>query len=181
VSKNKNGLPGLPSLSTKRHSGLGSAPGLFSSGESQRGGTLHERTGGSSHASGFGASNIAKGISFGNPPAEKTTSAAGTDWLKVVNQAANDGIASLTGGGLNLLGLGSVVGTIASLFSAHQKSLPTLTPFQMGPSQNEAITVSGGSITTSTQSIQDQSASIAQAVKTAVLHSSTLNDVLSEI
>ncbi len=54
------------------------------------------------------------------------------------------------------------------------------------PSSGEGIYNNGAQLETSgtstnTQWIQDQSGAIAQAVKTALLHSSTLNDVIAEI
>lgn len=180
MAKNKNHLPGLGGLTNNRKSSLAGAPGLANT-TAPTGGSIRLGSSGGARKVGLGASGLAKSIDFGKPTAVQTAATAGTDWLQLINQATSNGVASLFGGGLNLTGIGSAISSIANLFGGHQKSLPTLTPFQLGPSQNEAITISGGTMTVSTQSIQDQSAQIAQAVKTAILHSSSLNDVLSEI
>jgi hypothetical protein len=179
MAKNSNNLPGLASSTRKRNGALTGAPGLVNSATSA-GGSLRIGSSGGTKSIGIGTSGIASSINFGKFPKSANKITPGTNWGALINQAANDGVASLFGGGLNLSGIGSVVSSIASIFG-HQKTLPTLTPFQMGPSQDATITVTGGSMTTSTQMIQDQSAQIAQAVKTAVLNSSSLNDILSEI
>jgi hypothetical protein len=179
MAKSKNILPGLARATNKRSGSLAGAPGLVNT-ATPTGGSLRLGSNRGTQASGLGAPDTAQGITFGKPPAQKNTSTPGSDWAQLVDQAANSSAMSLLGGGLNLTGIGSVISTFTSLFR-HQKTLPALTPFQMAPSQNEAITIGGGVTTTSTQSIQDQSAQIAQAVKTAILSSSTLNDVLAEI
>lgn len=176
MAKNRNNLPGLSGLKNRQGGSLTGVPGLVDT-STPTGGAI--RLGNNAHRPAGGP--VAKSIDFGRPPAVHTSSAPGTNWAQLVTQAANSGVASLFGGGLSLTGIGSLVSGVVSLFGGHEKSLPTLTPFQLGPSQNESITIAGGAITASTQSIQDHSAQIAQAVKTAVLNSSSLNDVLSEI
>ncbi len=114
---------------------------------------------------------------------------------------------SLGFGGLS--GIGSIISGIANLFGSGKKTPPPLVEFHLPSSQNQTLytggntsTVYQGSATQSPnmahpgsgvynaaevqnssngQSLQDQSAQIAQAVKTALLHSSSLADVISEI
>jgi hypothetical protein len=91
------------------------------------------------------------------------------------------------GGGFGLgsiTGLGSIVSSIASLFGGAKKATAPLQEFHLPAGQNLSISVgtSGASgATANSQSLQDQSTQIAQAVKTALLHSSSLNDVIAEI
>ena len=149
---------------------------------------------------------LATGIDFGRAPVTKTSASTGTDWKGLINQAASGGIASAFGGGSllsNFTGLGSLVSGITSLFGGGKKTLPPLVGFQLPASQNETLYV--GKQTTAysgvaevgvsqqqgngsyqapssgAQTTQDQSMQIAQAVKTALLHSSSLNDVIAEI
>lgn len=177
--KNINSLPGLLGTKKKQSEILSRAPGLVNK-RTQTGDSLAIGSGGGTRSNPLGVSPIASGIDFGRFPKTANKPTAGTDWGALINQATNDGIASLLSGGLNLTGMGSVVSTVENLFG-HQKTLPTLTPFALAPSQDTTITVSAGKIAVSTQMIQDQSAQIAQAVKTAILNSNSLNDIISEI
>jgi hypothetical protein len=110
----------------------------------------------------------------------------------------------------SLGGIASLISGIASLFSGGKSTPPPLDEFQLPASQNNTLHVHGntsspapvtaseqgnagarhtgiyGSPTTEDQSpsgqwIRDNNAQIAQAVKTALLHSSSLADVISEV
>ncbi len=148
---------------------------------------------------------LANGIDFGKAPANpRASSSSGTDWKGLLNQAASGGIASAFGCGSLLssfTGIGSIVSEITSLFSGGKKTLPPLVGFQLPQSVNEALYVgrqtttysgmaevssppqqaAGLYATPAANAQQDQSMQIAQAVKTALLHSSSLNDVIAEI
>jgi hypothetical protein len=115
---------------------------------------------------------------------------------------------SLGFGGLS--GIGSIISGIGNLFGSGKKTPPPLVDFQLPNSQNQTLytgvnastvyhggaaespnTVQPGSgiyspaegnqNAFSAQWLQDQNAQIAQAVKTALLHSSSLADVIAEI
>ncbi len=115
---------------------------------------------------------------------------------------------SLGFGGLS--GIGSIISGIANLFGSGKKAPPPLVEFQLPNSQNQTLytgahasTLYQGSATQSpntaqpgsgvynstemnrnssdAQWLQDQNGQIAQAVKTALLHSSSLADVIAEI
>lgn len=111
-------------------------------------------------------------------------------------------------GGLS--GIGSIISGIANLFGSGKKTPPPLVEFQLPNSENQTLYTGGNTSTvyqsSATQSpnpaspgagiynsveangnssnaqwFQDQSGQIAQAVKTALLHSSSLADVIAEI
>lgn len=131
-----------------------------------------------------------------------------TDLLK---QTASGGISSALGSGLgSIAGLGGLVSGIISLFGGGGKQTPPpLVEFQLPQSQQETVYVNSKTSTTyqgtniehpsvpapgqrggiygqanatsSGQILQYQSSQIAQAVKNALLNSSSLNDVIAEI
>lgn len=139
--------------------------------------------------SGITSGKAAVGINFGKPPVQKPTSGTSTDWTKLLEQSASSGLASAFGGSFGLgsvAGIGSIISGIASLFGGSSKEPAPLNDFTLPASQNQMITVSANGNTpasnvASTVTLQDHSTQIAQAVKTALLHSSSLNDVISEI
>lgn len=121
------------------------------------------------------------------------------------------GIAGILSGGFsNLGGIGSIVSGIMSLFGGGKKDLPALTPFTLPDSQEHvasfgsAVTQQGSSAGQPTSSAStgspqgghvppasssnldaqwflDNSSNIAQAVKTAMLNSHSINDVIAEV
>jgi hypothetical protein len=185
MAKSKNNVAGLlASLAQgSKTSGLGN--------NSQNAGSSKVLTAGSpggTKATSISGASLSAGISFGRPASTKTPSAtSGTDWGELLEQAASGGLASALAGGFGLgsiTGLGSIVSSIASLFSSEKKGPAALQEFKLPATQNLTISVgtNGASGATATsQSLQDQSTQIAQAVKTALLHSSSLNDVIAEI
>lgn len=132
-----------------------------------------------------------------------------TDLLK--QATSGNGLASaFTGGFGGLGGIGSLVSGIMNLFGGEKKNPPALTPFQLPESQQRTATIGAQSSSTGVSllmgssaqatgvygtpgNVQNASASansqwfidnsnnIAQAVKTAMLNSSSLNDVVSEV
>ena len=151
------------------------------------------------------AGNVKAGIKFGSPSSNKATSSQGTtEWANLLKQTASGGISSAFGGGLMSAvgGLGGLISSIAGLFGGSKKTQAPLTLFQLPNSQAHTVFVSsktngtasvnsgpggasGSSQASSTtgqgQSLQNQSLEIAQAVKQALLNSSSLNDVIAEI
>jgi hypothetical protein len=146
------------------------------------------------------AKTVPTGIKFGSPSSSKTTSTSqsGSVWGNLLKQTVSGGgVSSAFSGGLgSIAGLGGLISGIASLFGGGGSStLPPLVDFQLPASQTQTVYVSsnGGStyqgsptLPTSNsgptgQMFQYQSAQIAQAVKTALLNSSSLNDVIAEI
>ncbi len=153
--------------------------------------------------------NFRAGIKFGSPSNNRTTASQGTsEWANLLKQTASGGISSAFGGGLlNAIGgLGGLVSSIAGLFGGSKKAEAPLTLFQLPNSQAQTVFVSSktagsASLNTSSggvsgssnalssttgqgvqsQTFQHQSAEIAQAVKQALLNSSSLNDVIAEI
>jgi hypothetical protein len=185
MAKSKNNFPGLVKAlaSGKKSGSLAGAPSVVGRSGTAGTTTLKPGTAGGTHAASLGSKSISTGMSFGRPSSTKLPASTGTDWGKLLEQAASGGIASAFGLG-SVSGLGSLVSGIASLFGGGKKTLAPLQEFQLPAAQNQTITIgaNGSSGTaTSSQSIQDQSAQIAQAVKTALLQSSSLNDVIAEI
>ena len=142
-------------------------------------------------------------IDFGRPSNSRTSTAKSSSPLtSLLTQSASGGLASaLTGGLSSIAGLGGLFSSIASLFGGGKSTPPPLVDFQLPNSVSQTLYVSSkGSTayqgtavekpnssrsianqTVNTQQLQYQSAAIAQAVKTAMLKSSSLNDVIAEI
>jgi hypothetical protein len=152
------------------------------------------------------AKPLGTALAFGKPSSTGTaTSSAGSVLTGLLKQTASGGIAGALGGGLSgLFGLGSIISGFVSLFGGGKSALPPLVQFQepaaqdlisyissgsrsSAPAAASSVSVSssgttntpGGQQTTSTY--QYQSTQIAQAVKQALLNSSSLNDVIAEI
>lgn len=156
---------------------------------------------GDTKALSFSAKTTPSGINFGSPSSNRTSTAkSGSEWTNLLTQTASGGVTSAFGGLGSVAGLGGIIAGIASLFGGGGKSTPPpLVQFQLPESQNQTVYVSansaktGGSLYTSTatsqttssttggQTLQYQSTQIAQAVKTALLNSNSLGDVIAEI
>jgi hypothetical protein len=144
-----------------------------------------------------------KGIQFGKSSSSgSTTTSSGSIWPNMIKQTATGGLASLFGGGG---GIGSLVNGLLHLFGGGGKSAPPpLVKFQLPSPQEQTISVgsngtsgyAGSAIQTTagaagstgvnagaanSPTLRYQSSEIAQAVKTALLNSSSLNDVISEL
>lgn len=155
---------------------------------------------GNAKASSFSAKTGATGIIFGSPSNSRaSTSQSGSEWANLLTQTASGGVASAFGGLGSIAGLGGIIAGIAGLFGGGGKSTsPPLVSFQLPTSQTQTVYVSSNATKTSgavytssptpqasssgaNQSFQYQSAQIAQAVKTALLNSSSLGDVIAEM
>lgn len=140
-----------------------------------------------------------------------SSTTSGSAWTGLLKQTASGGAASLLGGGFgSIFGLGGVISGIASLFGGGKSTPPPLVQFTLPTSQLETAyvstksaatyhgapttaqkspTVTGGSHSGGAtkpsnpppQSPAYQNAQIVQAVKNALLNSSSLNDVIAEI
>ena len=162
------------------------------------------------HSSALSASDHLKEIQFGHPSSSgakassSTLSSSGV--LSALGRSASGGVENLLGNVGNLGGIGSLVTTLFHLFGGSGKSTPPpLVRFQLPSAQEQTAYVSfSGQSTYSGNVVENgnsqsgsgsygatshgggqaqryQSGEIAQAVKTALLTSSTLNDVISEI
>lgn len=146
---------------------------------------------------------LSHGINFGKPPGNATltpSSSSSGGWQKYASQLASGGAASvLTGsfgaGSFGGFGLGPLVSGILGLFGNKQKSPPALQPFSLPGASNRTVHLGSGSSSASAPSqvvhvqapsmdsqwFMDHSNEIASAVKSAMLNSHSLNDVVSEI
>jgi hypothetical protein len=135
---------------------------------------------------------VAQGIRFGSPSQTTTntgTTRSQTNWTQLLGRAATGGVTSALGGGVASLGLSPIVSGILSLFQGEDKTPPPLTRFELPASQDRTITVGAAPTSTAqvspaevnTQWFLDRSNDIAKAVRSAMLNSSSINDVISEI
>jgi hypothetical protein len=150
------------------------------------------------------ASALSAGLNFGKPSNSRSSSStSGSSYLSsFLQQAATGGVASALGGSLGgLTGIGSLVAGFVSLFSGEKATLPPLVQFQAPLSQDQisyvgarttvnapsnskstdSTGVSGSANQPSATPYRYQSDQIAQAVKQALLNSSSLNDVIAEL
>jgi hypothetical protein len=147
------------------------------------------------------------GLRFGGSSSLGTTSSGnGSQWTNLLKQTAKGGVSSALGGGLkDVGGIASIVSGFLSLFRGGKEAPPPLVHFEAPAPQNRTVFMgaamgpaqwseSGTSAHSSSskgiyargqepnvQSLQYQSSQIAQAVKQALLHSSSLSDVIAEI
>jgi hypothetical protein len=133
---------------------------------------------------------------------QSSSSNAPEELLGIVKKTATNGLLSAIGGGLNALGgIGSVVSGLVDFFGGDDMpSAPTLVKFQLPDAISQTAYVSGSGFQTyqgnvvqpisrgsssqsssAAQALRYQSGEIAQAVKRALLNSSTLSDVIGEI
>ncbi len=152
--------------------------------------------------------NSKAGMKFGSPSSNRAAGSQGTtEWSNLLKQTASGGLSSAFGGGLMsaIGGIGGLVSSIAGLFGGSKKAQAPLTLFQVPESQAHTVfasakstvagsaNISSGGLAASSQTssstgqtgqsqnFQYQSTEIAQAVKQALLNSSSLNDVIAEI
>jgi hypothetical protein len=146
------------------------------------------------------------GIEFGRPSSLGRSVASpsfGDTFQKLAGQVAAGGISNAFGsksgpGYLGGFGLSSLIAGIAGLFGAgKKKQAPPLTLFQLPSSMSQTFQVRHSMATTEPQptnsnlhihvqglnssSMLDHSNEIAKAVKTAILNSHSLNDVIAEL
>jgi hypothetical protein len=146
---------------------------------------------------------LSQSINFGKAPSSATlipSSNSNGGWQQYASQLVSGGASSiLTGsygaGALGGFGLSPIISGILGLFGGNEKSLPALQPFSLPSPVNQTVHLgggnSGGSGSSSvvhvhvqamdSQSFMDRSNEIANAVKSAMLNSHSLNDVVSEV
>jgi hypothetical protein len=149
-------------------------------------------------------------INFGSSSSSGTTTSGSGNLLgNLLKQTASGGIVSALGGSLSgFLGIGSIVSGLKSLFGGGSSTKPVLPPLVQFalPASRDVTSVVGsangatqmgetgqttsgdnrsrgayGVTSQSAAPFQYQSTQIAQAVKKALLNSSSLNDVIAEI
>ena len=156
---------------------------------------------GGGSASGMKRENLLQGftpsssINFGKPSDRKaliSSASTGMDWAGWRNKWYR-GAASLfnASSAVGLGGLGSLISGITSLFGGGEKKAPPpLQLFQLPDAVNQTVHVQaglgrlGGSRARSSDGhaiVVNRSNDIARAVKTAMLNSHSLNDVVSEL
>lgn len=134
-----------------------------------------------------------KGIQFGSPSkaGSKSRSSVGDEWTNLV-KAASGRAASLIGGGFLESGINSLISGLTSLFDDGGKSETPLVRFALPEPQQQTMYITSGGLSASEnfQEISQNTKSsgpvykqseIVQAVKNALLTSSSLNDVIAEI
>ena len=147
------------------------------------------------------------GIQFGKPSSSRTSTSASSDLSSLLKTTESSGLSNLLGGGGllgGLTGLGSLGSLISGLFGGKStKTLPPLTTFSLPQATSETYSVRSGASTSTgmtgssvnsgiyaaavsriSPAVSSPAASsdrIAQAVKTAILSSNSLNDVINEI
>lgn len=132
----------------------------------------------------MGSKEIPAGIQFGSPSNPNASGAApGSNWEKLLTQTASRGLSSAMKGTISLTDLGGIGTAISSLFKifggrSSEKTLPPLVEFALPNPVSQTVYIGSGTANAATQASGTQ---IAQAVKQALLTSSSLNDVISEI
>lgn len=139
------------------------------------------------------------GIDFGSPssPSSTSTSTSGSNWTNLLEHTASRSLTSAAKGTFSLAGLGgigSILSGISKLFGggSDAKTLPPLVEFDLPGPVAETVYLSsrgsrtevssyGNSAPLTAASRSNQNAQIVQAVKHALLTSSSLNDVIAEI
>lgn len=146
------------------------------------------------------------GINFGLPSSRKSLlqTSSGTNWTQLASRVASGGATSAFSGrsgsgALGKLGLGPVISGIAGLFGGNKaKTLPALQLFQLPNAVNQTVHLSNSAAqrgssgsngstvhvhvqAMDSQSFMNRSGDIAKAVKSAMLNSHSLNDVVSEL
>lgn len=207
MAKSSNNLSGIINKISKNHGTGGSArsTNLVNAPAASTGSARTAKPSRSSDLT--NVSNSAKStpnpIRFGTAPSQRTTaSSSGSEWSNLLKQTVSGGITSILGGGM---GIGSLVSSIGSLFGGGggKTAPPPVVAFQLPNSQEHTLYLNSEGTTAASnagrtgsgiygntqmgasgiggQMLQYQSSQIAQAVKTALLNSSSLNDVIAEI
>jgi len=149
------------------------------------------------------SARLSQGINFGKAPNSATlapNSSSSGGWQKYASQLASGGAASiLTGsygaGTFGGFGLAPIVSGILGLLGSKHKNPPVLQPFSLPGASHQTVHLGGGNSSASgpssvvhvhvkamdSQSFMDRSNEIANAVKSAMLNSHSLNDVVSEV
>ena len=159
------------------------------------------------HKLSMGTTLAPKGIQFGSPSGagvkSRTSSSTENQWTNLLKSAASGGVTSLLGGGFLESGIDSLLSGLTSLFDggSTQKSETPLLRFALPDSQQDSMYINSEGLSSNSSNVADtQSArstgiygslqsqemsykqsEIVKAVKSALLTSSTLNDIIAEI
>ncbi len=185
MASNKNLFPNLISELT-RTSLISSS--LFSPAPTQTRTELSPGAESSFTALTFSTKNAVTGIQFGSPSSARVTATSSSgSWTTVLKQTLSGSVNGAGhSGGLGLVagvtGIGGLISSLSHLFSGGKSAPPPLTEFQLPETQQQVISIGGaGSPNLAGANLTYQSTQIAQAVKQALLNSSSLNDVIAEI
>jgi len=148
---------------------------------------------------------VVQALSFGKFHSTAIAAGSGSQWGNLLGAASSGGASSLLSGGILSSGALGFVGKLLSLFGGSKSAPPAPTPFVMPASQQQSLNVgttgAASSVTLGVQSSVNagtstgavyqinstpndqagQSAQVVNIVKQALLTSSSLNDVISEI
>jgi len=206
MANSKNQLPGLKQLASAKTKapGVGSLQQLGSTpaAGSSRPGRLRDVS-----FSSLTRKITSTGLRFGGSSSSATTSSGtGSQWTNLLKETARGRVSGALGDGLkDIGGIASIVSGFISLFGGGKSTPPSPVHFEAPASRNQIAFIgsatgaekwsesgtSGQSASSegiyasgqeaSVQSLQYRSAQIAQAVKHALLNSSSLSDVIAEI
>lgn len=133
----------------------------------------------------MGTKETLTGIQFGSPSSPNATGAApGSGWEKLLEQTASHGLSSAMRGTFGLADFGGIGTAISSLFKifgggSAGKGLPPLVEFKLP--YPVAQTVYVGSSVAANAAPAANGSQVVQAVKQALLTSSSLNDVINDV
>lgn len=154
------------------------------------------------------AASVPKPIDFGRfraPTQAATATSQANTWSNLTNRVLSGGLPNLLGNIASPAGLGSLFSSVTNLFGggASPAAQATYEQFQLPMAQNPVRTLSAPNATNlidqnlvspngggqvhihvqamDAQSLVDRSGDIARAVRTAMLNSHSINDVISEL
>jgi len=129
-------------------------------------------------------------ISFGSPSDNGSSGSksrsSGNDWSNLLEKTVSGGLSNLLGGGALSDGIGYLVSGISSLFGGNDPVAP-LKRYTLPDSQERTFYTGSQGLMSSEANVGQgkagslQDAQVVQAVKKALLTSSSLNDVISEL
>jgi hypothetical protein len=164
---------------------------LFPSASTATGSRLYPGADSTLKSIGFDAKDLATGIQFGSPSSSRATATSSSSgaWSTILKHTLSGGGPTGTGtggGGLGLLGsvtgLGGLISGLSHVFGGGRSTPPPLSQVQLPVTQQQTISIGEpASLNQGSSNVVYQSAQIAQAVKQALLNSSSLNDVIAEM
>jgi hypothetical protein len=130
-------------------------------------------------------------LNFGKASRAATRNPAATStWSKVLSSTTSGGLANTLSGVTGFSGgISSLISGLTNLFGGGKTTPPALVAYQLPTSQQQTISI-GSSVSTagvyggptpSKTPFQSESSQIVQTVKQALLNSSSLNDVITEL
>jgi hypothetical protein len=129
-------------------------------------------------------------INFGKASRAATRNPqSSSTWSKLLSASTSGGLAGTLSGVAGFSGgISSIISGLTSLFGGGKTAPPALVAYQLPTSQQETISTGSSASTpgvyggpASTTPFANQSGQTVQAVKQALLNSSSLNDVIAEL